>query len=120
MITYTISANYTKLNTNANQKNKFFFFSFPSLLCCVGVHCGIYKGSYNASNISYLNSPTSMAPFIPPPPIHGIVKTGIIIAFTCMCTHFSHFTNLHLLPPTPSRSRTCSTLLLSDFIEEKR
>jgi hypothetical protein len=26
------------------------------LLCWVGVHCGIYKSSYNVSNISYLNS----------------------------------------------------------------
>jgi hypothetical protein len=30
---------------------------FPlSLQCWVGVHCGIYKSSYNISNISYLNS----------------------------------------------------------------
>jgi hypothetical protein len=30
-------------------------FIFPLLLCWVGVHCGIYTGSYNVSNISYLN-----------------------------------------------------------------
>jgi hypothetical protein len=27
------------------------------LLCWVGVHCSIYKGSYNVSNTSHLNSP---------------------------------------------------------------
>jgi hypothetical protein len=28
---------------------------FFLLLCWVGVHCSIYKGSYHVSNISYLN-----------------------------------------------------------------
>jgi hypothetical protein len=33
------------------------------LLCWVGVHCGIYKSSYNLSTISYLNlSPTPTLP----------------------------------------------------------
>jgi hypothetical protein len=31
----------------------------------VGVHCGIYKSSYNISNISYLNSPSPPFSFIP-------------------------------------------------------
>jgi hypothetical protein len=30
-----------------------------------GVHCGIYKGSYNVSNISYLNSLLPLLSFIP-------------------------------------------------------
>jgi hypothetical protein len=39
---------------------------FILLLCWVDVHCGIYKGSYNISNISYLNSPPSLLfSFIP-------------------------------------------------------
>jgi hypothetical protein len=33
------------------QEQKFF------LSCCVGVHCGIYKSSYNISNITYVSSP---------------------------------------------------------------
>jgi hypothetical protein len=34
-----------------------FCFILFLLLCWVGIHGGIYKGSYNISNISYLNSP---------------------------------------------------------------
>jgi hypothetical protein len=37
----------------------FFPFFFFGLLCWVGVHSDIYKTSYNVSNISYLNSPSS-------------------------------------------------------------
>jgi hypothetical protein len=33
-----------------------------------GVHCGIYKSSYNVSNISYLNSPPPLLSFFPSPP----------------------------------------------------
>jgi hypothetical protein len=33
-----------------------FFLFFLFFLCWVGVHCGIYKGSYKVSNISYLNA----------------------------------------------------------------
>jgi hypothetical protein len=36
------------------------------LLCCMGVHCGLYKSSYNISNISYLNSPPPSFSFISP------------------------------------------------------
>jgi hypothetical protein len=36
------------------------------LLFWVGVHCGIYKNSYTIPTISYLNSPLSLLPFIPP------------------------------------------------------
>jgi hypothetical protein len=40
----------------------FFFY------CCAGwgVHCSIYKGSYNKSNILYLNSAPPLLLFIPP------------------------------------------------------
>jgi hypothetical protein len=38
------------------------------LLCWVGVHCGIYKSSYNVSNISYLNWLAPPFSFIPPWP----------------------------------------------------
>jgi hypothetical protein len=33
----------------------------------VGVHCGIYKSSYNVSNASYLNSHPPLLSFIPLP-----------------------------------------------------
>jgi hypothetical protein len=37
---------------------------FVLLLCWVEIHCGIYKGSYIVSNISYLNSPPATASFM--------------------------------------------------------
>jgi hypothetical protein len=37
---------------------------FFLLLCWVGIHCGIYKSSYNISNLSYLNSPCPPFSFI--------------------------------------------------------
>jgi hypothetical protein len=46
--------------------------------------------------ISYSNSPFPHSAVSPPTPIHGIVTVGIIIALTCMCTHFLHC--IH--PPT--------------------
>jgi hypothetical protein len=73
-------------------------FLFSSLLLFLGgEHCGIYKGSYDMSTISYLNSPSPLLTFIPPTQTHGIVTTGIIAAIACMCTHFLHY----LYPPTP-------------------
>jgi hypothetical protein len=49
------------------HEDSFFFFFFPLLWCWVGVHCGIYKGSWNVSDISYLNSPPPPLSFILPP-----------------------------------------------------
>jgi hypothetical protein len=37
---------------------------FHLLLCWVGLHCGIYKSSYNVSNTSYLDSPSPWLCFI--------------------------------------------------------
>jgi hypothetical protein len=59
--------------------------------------------------------------FIPPSPdTWTSVSTGIIFAFTCMCIHYLH--DIH--PPTPfpitsHPHRTCSTLIFSNFVEEK-
>jgi hypothetical protein len=98
------------------------------LLCWVGILYGIYKSSYNISSVSYLNSPSPQLCFIPPPPILGIDSAAIIFAFTYMCTQFLY----HIHSPTPflhhfplptgllPHNRTCSTLLFSNFIEEKR
>jgi uncharacterized membrane protein len=41
-----------------------FPYLFTLLLCWVGIPCGIYKGSYNESNISYLNSALSPFSFV--------------------------------------------------------
>jgi hypothetical protein len=70
---------------------------FLLLLSRVGVHCGIYKGSYHVSTISYLNSPFHQAPLFPSLPIHGTVWTGIITA--CMYLYFLH--RIHSPTPFP-------------------
>jgi hypothetical protein len=44
------------------------FIFLPLLLCWVGVHCDIYKGSYNVSTMSYLNSPLLPVVLYPPLP----------------------------------------------------
>jgi hypothetical protein len=64
----------------------------------VGVHCGIYKSSYNTWNITYSNSPRPPRTLLCPPlPIPGMVSTGLIFPFTSMCTQYLH----HSHPPTP-------------------
>jgi hypothetical protein len=78
--------------------------------------------------MSYMNSSPLLLSFIPPCPISGVVATGIISAFTYMGTHFLHHIHppipipQHLLSPTtpdlPS-GKICSSLLFSDFVEEK-
>jgi hypothetical protein len=63
-------------------------------------------------------------PFIlpPPPPIPGIVSTGLIFLFTYMYTQYLNYIHPpmpfpHLPPPTGTNppGRTCSTLLFSDI-----
>jgi hypothetical protein len=66
-----------------NTITKFIFFTFIVVL---GVLYGIYKSSYNISNISYLNSPPPSFYFILPSSIPGIVSTGLIFPFTYMFT----------------------------------
>jgi hypothetical protein len=50
-----------------------FVFIFFELSCWVGAHCGIYKSSYNISDISYLNSPPPLLSFILPSPTKAIL-----------------------------------------------
>jgi uncharacterized membrane protein len=40
---------------------------FPFIVVLGGVHCSIYKGSFNVSTMSYLNSLPLLLSFIPPP-----------------------------------------------------
>jgi hypothetical protein len=74
---------------------------FHLLLCWVGLHCGIYKSSYDVSNISHLNSPPPLLPFIPTSPDSwNRYNRCIIIAFT-LCVHLfcTIFTSYPLSPP---------------------
>jgi hypothetical protein len=55
----------TKLDIVSDSMTSLIFL----LLCCTQVHCGIYKDSYNVSNVSYLN---------PPPPQFGILLPSLV------------------------------------------
>jgi hypothetical protein len=63
----------------------------------LGVHCGIYKSSYNISNISYLNSTS------PPLSFDSLSNSWnsfnrYHFPFTYVCTqylHYSHLTSPH-------------------------
>jgi hypothetical protein len=101
--------------------NLFIFLKF--CYCCAGVHCGIYKSSYNISNISKWNSPPPPFSFIPSAPLPGIVSTGLSFPLTCMCkcmcTQYLYYIHSptpfpHTLsPPTGTNppDRTCSLIL---------
>jgi hypothetical protein len=98
---------------------KLFLFIFIFLLLC-WVHCGIYKSSYNVSNIILEFTPSTI-PFYPPPPIPGIVSTGLIFPFTNTCTQYLF--HIHPSPPptgTTLPGRTCSAFLFSNFVKEKK
>jgi hypothetical protein len=95
---YYLSSNDLLYKSNFQTLKWSYTFFFLFLLCCVGVHCGIYKSSYN---ISYLNSlPPS---FSLPSPIPGIVSTGHFSIYTHICTVVMLFSPPmpfpHLLPP---------------------
>jgi hypothetical protein len=100
--------------------------TFFFLLCQVGVHCGIYKSSYN---ISYLNSTPPPFPFIPPShhPWNGFNR----FHFLNTCTWYLHYiqgvgSHTPSLPPAPStgtntpKAGTCSTVLFCDSVKEKK
>jgi hypothetical protein len=66
-------------------------------------YCGIYKSSYNLSNISYLNSPPPSFSFILPSPHSGSSLNRYHFPFTYMCTQYLHYIHspapfLHILP----------------------
>jgi hypothetical protein len=70
---------------------------FPFCIVVLGqLHCGIYRSSYNISDISYLNESPPYFLFVPTHPMHGTVSTDIIFPCVYMCTQ--HFIFLHLFP----------------------
>jgi hypothetical protein len=93
---------------------------FP-LLCWVGVHCGIYKGSYNVSNRSHLNSSPPPLSFVllSPASWNTFSRCHFWIYIHHVYTFFALYSlsyllslspcSLPLVPPT--LGRTCSVLL---------
>jgi hypothetical protein len=84
---------------------------FPLLLWWVGVHCGIYTGSYNVSNISYMNSPPQPFFFIPlsPDSWNSFSRYHFLHLLTCV-----HILLYHIHPPSPF-PHTSLLLLVPDL-----
>jgi hypothetical protein len=95
------------------------------------VHWHLQKFLQCTKYITFEFTPPLLS-FIPPPLVPVTVSTSIIFAFTYMYTNYFHCIHppvlfpYHLplpLVPTPTAalpSRTCSALLFSNFVEEKR
>jgi hypothetical protein len=111
----------------------FYFFSdLFLLLCWVGVHCGIYKSSYNIPNTSYVNLPPPSFSFIlPSPHSWNSFNSYHLSIYTHVYTVFALYSSSHTLsppsppsycyqtPPPPPPDKTCSVLLFSNFVKEK-
>jgi hypothetical protein len=66
----------------------------------LGVHCDIYKSSYNISNIIILEFIPSIFLLYPPPSlIPGIVSKALIFPFTYMYTQYLHYIHSPTLSP---------------------
>jgi hypothetical protein len=62
---------------------EFLFQKFIFIIVLLGVHCDVYKSSYN---ISQLNSPPQSLSFILPPPVPEIISKGLVFPFTYIWT----------------------------------
>jgi hypothetical protein len=97
---------------------------FFLLLCWVGIHSGIYKNSYNVSNIWYLDSPPPLLTLIPPHSWNRFNRCHFVFAY--ICTQYLHLIHLHTLfshylPPPTGNCHTWAGPISpsSDFVEEK-
>jgi hypothetical protein len=73
------------------------------LLCWVGVHCGIFKGSYNVSTLSYLNSSPPPFSFICTPHLRNSFNRYLFSVYSYVYTVFVPYLPSYTisLPPTP-------------------
>jgi hypothetical protein len=117
-----LTQNSLKDNFEVTQKwavlvyrRKFSPFNFLSLNS-MGVHCSIYKVSYNVSNISYLNSPFPLLSFIPTlliPRINWYHFCIYINVYTLFALYSSSYPFPHYLPSIPSPSPQTEAVLAS-------
>jgi hypothetical protein len=107
---------HDKLGFRVQKQLCYFIFQF----FIVVLGGGIYKSSYNVSNMSYLSLPPPLFSCISPPPnsfsrYHFSIYTHVYTVFAPCSPSFtlSHF----LLPPTGTNfpDRTCSAFLFSNF-----
>jgi hypothetical protein len=80
------------------------FSNFILLLCWVGVHCGIYKGSYNKGNISYLNSPSTILLYLPFPHLRNSFNRYFFSICIYVYTVFVPYSSSYVLSPPPPSS----------------
>jgi hypothetical protein len=72
------------------------------IIVVLGVHCSIYKSSYNIPNISYLNSPPSSFYFtFPPSTSWNSFNRSHFSIYTHMCTVFAPYSTSYILSPHP-------------------
>jgi hypothetical protein len=117
----------TSINSNTHYCWYSFFLFFALLLWWVGVHCGIYTGSYNVPNVSYMNSPTQqffisyslrfLEWFQQALFLHLPVYTFYCTRFTLLPT-FSNTYPCHWCQPS-TLGKIFSAFLFSDFVEKK-
>jgi hypothetical protein len=90
----------------------FLYFASFLFLCWVRVHCSIYKGSYNESNVAYLNSPPALHSLITPyffllSPLALLCMDKVSLSY---CTFPLKFMSLKLLSlPSKQLKRMNST-----------
>jgi hypothetical protein len=116
-----------KISNQHDIIHDFYQTFFPLLLCAVGLHCVIYKGSYILSNTSYMNSPSPLLSFISPSPnswnsfnrYHFCIYIRVHI-FCTIFTPFSPFPIISLLPLVPALplGNICFALWFFNFVEE--
>jgi hypothetical protein len=100
-----------------------FLFYLVLLFYWVGIHCDIYKSSYNISNISHLNSPPStIILYCPFPSNFWNSFNRYVFIYIHVCTVFILYSpSCVLSPPTTNPPhRTCSALLVSDYVHEQK
>jgi hypothetical protein len=93
------------------------------LIVLLGIHCGIYKSSYNVSNISYLNSPPPLLSFICPSlhPWNGFNRYHFYIYIFLHSVFASYsFSYALFLSPPPSTNSHCLQDMFHKFYRTKK
>jgi hypothetical protein len=102
-------------------KKLYFTCSISNLIflnCCAGweVHCSIYKGSYNVSNILNLNSPT--------PVYHFSIYIHVYTLFAHYSSSYLFLCHLppptSVAPPSPPPAESVRPSCPLEFLEERR
>jgi hypothetical protein len=90
------------IEIHLESQSEYFIHLFSFSVVLGGVHCGIYKSSYNVSNISYLNSsPQPLSFIVPPWLMEQFQQVSFFHLHTCLYIIWTLFTLLSLPSPLP-------------------